>query len=62
MANMSSGKSAEDIKEKFIRGLLLAYETETTPCDSGVPFDSLIDRLIIYEKNRLAEYINISIK
>ena len=57
VASMSSGKSAEDIKEKFIRGLLPAYETEVkqaTSCDSGIPFDSLIDRLIIYEKNRLA--------
>ncbi|GBB89728.1 hypothetical protein RclHR1_16500003 [Rhizophagus clarus] len=54
VVSMSSGKSAKDIKEKFIRGLLPAYETEAFSCDSEVPFNSLIDRLIIYEKNRLA--------
>ncbi|RIA99153.1 hypothetical protein C1645_811900 [Glomus cerebriforme] len=54
VASMSSGKSAENIKEKFIRGLLPAYETKATSCDSELPFDSLIDRFIIYEKNRLA--------
>src|SRR5215469_3869019 len=54
---VASGKSTEDIKEKFIRGLLPAYEAEVkraTSCDSGLPFDSLIDRLTIFEKNRVA--------
>ncbi|CAG8738657.1 2269_t:CDS:1, partial [Funneliformis caledonium] len=54
VTSMSSGKSAENIKEKFIRSLLPAYETKVTSCDLGLPFDSLIDRLIIYKKNRLA--------
>jgi hypothetical protein len=49
---VASGKSVEDIKEKFIQGLLPAYKAEATSCDSGPPSD-LIDRLINYEKEQI---------